>query len=156
MKKLKLYLDTSIINWAVSDDPKRAEEKEETLKVIEKINNGEYEGYISELVIAEINKTPDEKHRETLQKYLNEIDVNVIAESEESDELANKYVKEDIIPQKHYNDAVHIALASINNIDVIVSWNFEHMVKIKTKRGVKAVNGLMGYKDIEIAEPKEV
>ena len=115
MKKLKLYLDTSIINWAVSDDPKRAEEKEETLKVIEKINNGEYEGYISELVIAEINKTPDEKHRETLQKYLNEIDVNVIAESEESDELANKYVKEDIIPQKHYNDAVHIALASINN-----------------------------------------
>ena len=82
--------------------------------------------------------------------------MNVIAESEESDELANKYVKEDIIPQKHYNDAVHIALASINNIDVIVSWNFEHMVKIKTKRGVKAVNGLMGYKDIEIAEPKEV
>jgi len=51
---------------------------------------------------------------------------------------------------------LHIAIASANNLDVIVSWNFNHMVKLKTKQGVIAVNSLLGYKSIEIITPEEV
>ena len=54
---------------------------------------------------------------------------------------------------KHIEDAVHIAVATINSLDILVSWNFEHIVKLKTKREVNAVNVLLGYDPIEIIEP---
>jgi len=51
---------------------------------------------------------------------------------------------------------VHIAAATFHNLDVIVSWNFEHMVKLKTRRDVPAINTLMDYKGIEICSPLEM
>lgn len=70
--------------------------------------------------------------------------------------LADRYIEEKVIPEKERNDAVHIAVASINNLDAIVSWNFEHMVKFKTRREVRGINTLMGYKTIEICSPQEM
>lgn len=70
--------------------------------------------------------------------------------------LADRYIEEKVIPEKERNDAVHIAVASINNLDAIVSWNFEHMVKFKTRREVQGINALMGYKPIEICSPLEM
>ena len=54
------------------------------------------------------------------------------------------------------DDALHIAVASVNNLDVIVNWNFTHIVKLKTRREVAVINTLMGYKPIEICSPQEV
>jgi hypothetical protein len=51
---------------------------------------------------------------------------------------------------------LHIALATINNVDALVSWNFTHIVKLKTKRLTKAVNIAQGYKEIEIITPWEI
>ena len=70
--------------------------------------------------------------------------------------LAEKYIDEGVIPVRHRDDALHIAIATVNNFDVIVSWNFEHMVKTKTRREVQGVNTLMGYRFIDIATPTEV
>ena len=75
---------------------------------------------------------------------------------EAAKELAAKYIQEGIIPQKYQADAFHIAIASVNAMDVIVSWNFEHMVKLKTKREVVGINVFMGYKEIDIYSPLEV
>lgn len=71
--------------------------------------------------------------------------------------LANQYIESKILPAAERNDALHIAVAVIHNLDVIVSWNFEHMVKLKTRREVPAINTLMGYKNIiEICSPLEI
>lgn len=70
--------------------------------------------------------------------------------------LAKEYIEKEVIPSKYEDDALHIAFASVNNLDVIVSWNFTHIVKLKTKREVSGINAMMGYKSIEICSPEEV
>ena len=75
---------------------------------------------------------------------------------EASRQLAIKYIKEGIIPAKYQDDALHIAIASVNEMDLLLSWNFQHIVKLKTKRESVGVNMLMGYGSIEIYTPREV
>ena len=70
--------------------------------------------------------------------------------------MADRYIKERIIPQGYRSDAIHIAVAVINGIDAIVSWNFEHIVKLKTRVMVNGINRLLGYHEIEICSPEEV
>lgn len=67
--------------------------------------------------------------------------------------LAEEYVTRGIFPVRYIEDAVHIAVASLNSLDVLISWNFEHIVKLKTKREVNVVNVLLGYDQLEIVEP---
>lgn len=67
--------------------------------------------------------------------------------------LAELYVSAEIIPAKYIEDAIHIAVTTINSLDILVSWNFEHIVKLKTRREVNAINILFGYDQIEIIEP---
>ena len=151
MKKLRVYLDTSIFNFAFSDQTPK--EKEITLKMLDQIDR--HEAYISDLTIAEINRCPQPKQKQLID-LISKYDLNELTLSEPAKELAVKYIQEGIIPQKYEADAFHIAIASINEIDVIVSWNFEHMVKLKTKREVVGINVFMGYKEIDIYSPWEV
>jgi len=114
LKKLKVYLDTSVPNaYFDSKNPVR----------------------------QEITKQFWRKLKELTTK------------SEEIRVLAEEYVTRGIIPAKYIEDAVHISLVTVNSIDILVSWNFEHIVKLKTKREVNAVNILLGYPQIEIIEP---
>jgi len=61
-----------------------------------------------------------------------------------------------VVPVRFRDDAVHIAVAVVNDLDVVVSWNLEHMVKLRTRTRVNAINRLNGYKEIEICTPEEV
>ena len=61
-----------------------------------------------------------------------------------------------IIPNKKRLDALHIAIATVNELDIILSFNFNHINKLKTKKLVPAANRLAGYRDIVIAQPEEV
>ncbi|MFH0790889.1 MAG: hypothetical protein V2A64_04580 [Candidatus Omnitrophota bacterium] len=70
--------------------------------------------------------------------------------------LAERYVNEKIIPLTYWDDALHIALASVNEVDILVSWNFKHIVKHKTRVEVTGVNTMLGYKNIDICSPREV
>lgn len=74
----------------------------------------------------------------------------------EVERLADCYIKERIIPEKYRGDALHIAAAVVNRIEVIISWNFEHIVKLKTRIMVNGINKLQGYPGIEICSPEEV
>lgn len=104
------------------------------------------------MVIREIEATNNEKLRKKLIELVKDFEL-LSAESSEIMLLAERYVSEGIIPVKHIEDAVHIAVATVNSLDILVSWNFEHIVKLKTKRQVNAVNILLGYNPIEIIEP---
>ncbi|MBI4870567.1 MAG: PIN domain nuclease, partial [Candidatus Riflebacteria bacterium] len=70
--------------------------------------------------------------------------------------LAEFYVLQGPIPRKYVDDATHVAIAVVNRLDAIVSWNCEHLVKLKTKREVNALNKLNGYAEIDIVTPEEV
>ena len=67
--------------------------------------------------------------------------------------LAERYIEERVLTAKYFNDAVHIAAATIYKIDVIVSWNFKHLVNVRREAGFNAVNLLHGYPSIRIVNP---
>lgn len=107
------------------------------------------------MVTAEINKAPEEIAVK-LRGVIKGIKLEELVIDEEARNLADKYVMQEVIPVKYANDAIHIAVASVNELDVIVSWNFEHMVKHKTRVAVIGINTFMGYKSIDICSPQEV
>lgn len=153
MKIPKLYLDTSIFNFAIATDV--ISEKEATLKLFDEFKKRKYEAYISEIVLREINRAPQIKAT-ALKNQIAQINPVELILEEDSQALADEYIKREIIPAKYENDALHVAIASVNNLDVIISWNFSHIVKFKTKKEVTGINIIMGYKPIEILSPWEV
>lgn len=153
MKKLKLYFDTSVLNFAIANDV--PDERQATLKLFEEVKQGKHEVFISDVVIQEINRAP-EPIAIKLSTIIAELNAETLSITEDSAILAERYVENGVIPKKYDDDAMHIAIASVNNLDVIVSWNFNHIVKVKTKREVTGVNLLMGYREIDIYSPREV
>jgi hypothetical protein len=82
--------------------------------------------------------------------------VPVLNMDDEADRLADLYVAEGIIPLKYRTDGLHISIATVNDLDMIVSMNFQHIVKRKTIKMCGAVNTMNGYHAIEIYSPMEV
>ncbi len=70
--------------------------------------------------------------------------------------VADEYIKANIIPLRYRDDAFHLAIATCYDLDVLVSWNMRHLVKLSTRRGANAINKLYGYREIEICTPEEV
>jgi hypothetical protein len=66
------------------------------------------------------------------------------------------YVAQGIFPQKYYDDALHVAIASVNQVSILLSWNFRHLVKLKTRRMVSLVNVHEDYMPVEIISPPEL
>lgn len=153
MRVPKLYFDTSVFNFAIAEDVPN--EKDFTLKLFNEVKNGKYEVFISQVVVREINRAPQEK-AVRLRDQIKKVDPVELIIDGNVQVLAREYIDRGIIPVKYEDDALHIAIASVNNLDVIVSWNFTHIVKFKTKREVVGINTLMGYKAIEICSPLEV
>jgi len=84
------------------------------------------------------------------------LEANRLSVTAEIGKIVDVFIQEEIIPERYRDDAVHIALALHNSMDFIVSWNFKHIVKPKTKRAVRAFAIQEGYKEVEIITPQEV
>lgn len=153
MKKLKLYLDTSVLNFYYADDS--PEERRITQELFREIKSGYYTAFISSTVLEEISRASQEKQR-TLLSLVEDYNLIPLEIDEEIESLAGLYIQNKIIPQRYEEDAIHIAVAVINDLDVIVSWNFKHIVRVKTKLSVNGINKMEGYKEIEIYSPMEV
>lgn len=150
MNKLKVYLDTSVISHLMQEDV--PEKMSETLKLWDMFKDGKYDVYLSTVTLQEIDNCPEPKRTE-LFKHLGEIDYTPIEITEDMSEVAQQLVDMGILTQKSYDDCQHIASAVIYGCDCIISWNFKHIVNIKTIRGVRAITNLKGYKPIEILNP---
>jgi len=153
MRKLKIYFDTSVLNFYYANDSPK--EMLVTRKLFEQIKKGIYECYISDVVLAEVEKA-EEEIKNKLKSLIVEYELKVLRVDEEVIALFEKYVEANIIPAKYENDILHIAVSVVNELDVILSWNFEHIVKLKTKNEVNGINLLLGYRQIQIATPMEV
>ena len=87
---------------------------------------------------------------------IDDYNITVLPESEEAGQLAKKYILAGIFPKRSETDALHVSTATVAKIDIIVSLNFRHIVKLKTVLQTEAINTQEGYKQIFIHSPAEV
>ena len=134
--KIRVYLDTSIISYLDQQDA--PDRMKETQKIWEILKSNKYQVIISDLVFREIGECNDKK-RKTLLSYLKEIDYEEYEVSIEVDELAQSIVDEGILTPKSLDDATHIAVAILSNANMILSWNFKHLVNYNTINGIRQI-----------------
>lgn len=125
----------------------------ETREVWERIKAGQYEVFISDVVLRELGDCKEEAKRNLLIGHLAEIKYDLIAVDDDIVKLAEKIVTNGVLKQKNIDDCQHIAAAILSNCDIIVSWNFKHIVNVKTIRGIKVITTVEGYKDLLIYQP---
>jgi predicted nucleic acid-binding protein len=133
VKKKKIYLDTSVISYLDQQDV--PVEMQQTRELWEIFKTGKYDIVISGVVIAEIRKCSAEKLA-ILMNYLNQIEYEQYDPGVEALTVANEIIREGILSQAHFNDCHHIASAILTNCDIILSWNFRHLVRAKTIDGI--------------------
>lgn len=154
MKKPQLYLETSVWNFYFADDA--PEKKEITLSFFDKIKQGEYEVFISDVVIEEIGVAKEEK-RDLLLNIIKEYNPKRLLINEEVVELAKKYISEEVLPAKKLEDAIHVAVSTIFEMDALISWNLKHLANLKKMEMINGVNMKEGYsKRLELITPMEV
>ena len=107
---------------------------------------------VSELTVNELEKAPAQV-KNLFNEYLPKI--KIVQLNDEVEHLAGLYIKEKAVTQKSYDDALHIAVATIIKADVIVSWNFKHIVNVNRIRAYNSTNLKYGYSVIDIRTPLE-
>lgn len=144
MKKLRIYLDTSVINFLFADDA--PELQRITTTFFDRFVKTEtYAVYVSDVVIREIHKTPNDIKRKQLLDVISEYQLRIVTVNEEIDRLAQLYIEQHIIPPHKLEDAEHIAIATVHQMDVLLSWNFKHLANIKKQRAICAINEQENY-----------
>lgn len=144
-----VYLDTSVFGGYYDE-----EFSENTVPFFERILDERIQIFVSRLLIAELAGAPHEV-RELLNQIPREQQIFVEL-TEEARKLANKYIEENVVGRTSMADCQHIAMATLAKADVLVSWNFKHIVNLDRIRGYNGINLLMGYQTIEIRTPKEI
>ncbi len=149
MHKLRIYIDTSVIGGCF--------DKEFAVwsnMLFDEFIAGKKIAVISDLTYDELSRASD-----NIQLKINEIPLSFrefLYRNDETESLAREYVKNKVISEKYFDDATHIAIATTYNVDVLVSWNFKHIVNLNRILKYNSVNMLFGYKPLEIRNPKEV
>ncbi|MDL2234636.1 type II toxin-antitoxin system VapC family toxin [Christensenellaceae bacterium OttesenSCG-928-L17] len=150
MKKLRIYLDTSVISHLFADDT--PDKMADTIRLWKELAARQYEAYISPVVTAEIQRCAEPKRTQMLER-LAQIQYKILDKTDEISELAKEYIKGGVLREKSLDDCLHIATAVVNDCDLIVSWNFKHLVNFKTISKVRVVNAINRYKEIGIVSP---
>ena len=148
-----IYLETTIFNFPFADDAPQY--KADTLRLFEEIKTGKFKAFTSRYVIEELEAATDAQRGERL-KLVKKYGIKVIPASDEIKRFSEVYISSGIIPKKYATDALHIAAATVANLDFIVSLNFRHIVKRKTIEETEFINYREGYKKIGIYSPAEV
>lgn len=149
MKIQRVYLDTSVIGGCFDSEFSRWSNA-----LLQDFRDGRFRSLVSEVTEREIEDAPDEIQQ--LYAELLTLNAEVLKVDEATLELADQYQRRRILTPKFYDDGVHIALATIAEADVLVSWNFKHIVKFDKIRLFNSVNLLYGYKPLQIYSPREV
>ncbi|OIO87687.1 MAG: hypothetical protein AUK03_17590 [Anaerolineae bacterium CG2_30_64_16] len=149
MTKTRIYLDTTVPS-AYYDE--RAPDRQRLTRQFWTERLPGFKAVISDIVLLEVRDTPDAEKRAKMEELVNGFDILVF--SEEADSLAQEYVKRGIFPEKYTSDANHAAIAVVNGVGYLMSWNFEHLVKVKTRREVNLVYLLNNLGRTCLALPK--
>ena len=147
---LRIYLDTSVVSaYFDSRYPERQKDTVAFWKLSE-----EHEFSISELTKSEIRNTQDETRRNEMLDHI--ANLSLVPIDDAANHLANLYLENSIFSPAMLNDGLHVAAATISRRNVLVSWNFRHLVNRRRRALVNEVNILNGYPALEIIAPPEV
>jgi predicted nucleic acid-binding protein len=147
--KLRIYIDTSVVGGYFDD-----EFSEATKGLFERLEKKEIVFVISDLLDLELTGAP-QNVRELLYNFSND-KFERVQLTEEAIQLVDKYIAEKVVGKTSLEDCRHIALATINRVDVLASWNFKHIVNLYKIKGYNSVNYRLGYPMIEIRSPKDL
>ena len=145
----RIYLDTSVIGGYYD-----SEFEEDTRILFEKIKLEQFHVVLSDITEGELQETP-----EMIRNLFIELSAGLATKielTEEAVQLADTYLAEKVVGKTSRVDCFHIALATIHQVDILVSWNFKHIVNVQRIRGYNAVNMKLGYPTIDIRSPKEI
>lgn len=146
--KQRLYLDTSVFGGYFDE-----EFSLHTSPLFERVENFELVALYSEITVEELEFAPERV--KNLLSRLNSINSEFLVLTDEMIELARTYISENVVRKTSFADCLHIAIATVNHADFLVSWNFKHIVNIQRIRGYNSVNVKLGYKQLEIRSPRE-
>jgi hypothetical protein len=146
---MRIYVDTSVFGGC--HDP---EFKESSRSLVKEFRNGLKVAVISDLTLKELEKAPLDIR--TLVEEMPKRYIEYVTLDNEAVDLAFKYIKEGAVTETYLVDAQHIAMATIKRVDVLVSWNFKHIVNLTRIRLYNSVNLKNGYPLLEIRSPQEV
>ena len=149
MFKLRVYIDTSVVGGCLDE-----EFKEDSVQLFDEFIKGMKTLVISDILLFELEGAPKEV-KNILRKVSTE-NIEYVSLNEESITLANTYIAEGAVAEKSLLDARHIAIATVERVDVLVSWNFKHIVNINRIHLLNSANLKLGYPILDIRSPKEV
>jgi hypothetical protein len=147
--KRRIYIDTSVIGGCFDD-----EFKIWSNQLMAEFITGEKIAVLSDLMFRELELAPEEVRKKI--KEIPESNIEFILTESESERLAQLYIAEGAITDRFYEDALHIANATIKMVHVLVSWNFKHIVNLERIKIYNGVNMKNGYPIIEIRTPREI
>ena len=149
MKRIRIYADTSVFGGCFDE-----EFLKESRKLFLEIKNRKFDLVVSEATLRELEQAPHDVRQLLLE--LPRENMEIVRLSEEIENLRDAYISTGVVGPACILDAEHIAAASVADVDIIVSWNFKHIVHFEKIRGYHAVNIFRGYHAIPIHSPREV
>jgi predicted nucleic acid-binding protein len=145
----RFYFDTSVFGGVFD-----IEFEEATILLFEKVKLGQVICVYSDLTEGELFDAPERV--KTFFSSLPDEFIEIVKVNDEAINLAKAYIKENVVGKTSYDDCVHIALATIHKVDILVSWNFKHIVNVYRIRGYNSVNLRFGLQTLEIRSPKDI
>lgn len=151
-RKTKIYLDTSVLSYLKQEDS--PDRMKATLQFWEELKNrDDIIIYLSDVTIAEVSDCYEPK-RSYIMNKLKEIHFTFLTKDDDAESLARQIIELGILNNKSHDDCLHIAIAVLEACNYIVSWNFKHLVNVKTINGVRAITNLKGFSPIDIITPE--
>jgi predicted nucleic acid-binding protein len=147
--KQRFYFDTSVFGGVFDK-----EFEEETLQLFERVKLGKITCMFSDLTQTELLKAPEKVI--TYFKSLPIENIERVIVNTEIIKLATTYIEEKVVGPTSFDDCLHIATATLNKADILVSYNFKHIVNVYRIRGYNSINLRMNYLSLEIRSPKEI
>ncbi len=149
MRRLRVYADTSVFGGCFDTEFER-----DSRTFFREAAAGRFRLVLSELTLRELAQAP--AHVRGVLPQLPPQEVEFLEASDEIRQLRNAYLQAGILTPASASDAEHIAAATVAGVDLLVSWNFRHIVHYDRIRGVAAVNLLQGYEPLRSHSPREV
>jgi predicted nucleic acid-binding protein len=146
--KQRIYIDTSVFGGYFDE-----EFAGHTIPLFDRLKSNEFTLLFSTVTQDELENAPQEVKE--LVKSLKVESTEFLDTTDEAVDLATEYITEKVVGPTSYADCLHIALATINRADFLVSWNFKHIVNVQRIRGYNSINIKNGYRQIEIRSPRE-
>jgi len=146
--KQRLYIDTSVFGGYFDE-----EFSDFTIPLFDRFRKAEFTLLFS--TVTEDELIPAPQNVKELVKNIKIINTEFLDTTDEAVDLATQYISEKVVGQTSFADCLHIAIATINRADYLISWNFKHIVNVDRIRGYNSINIKNGYKQLEIRSPRD-